>query len=300
MISEGVSPDTMHRNWQDGAVEFLRRHWPLALGFILMAVPTFITLGQQTWSRDSGAHAPLVLVSALWLFTQCRDRVSAVLARGHIGLVLAFLVLSLPLYTFGRAYDFISLEAAGLYLTMLALAYYLLGLRAVKEALFPFFYLGFLVPPPDWFIADITAPLRTFISWVATSGLHALGFPIMREGVTLYIAQYQLLVEDACSGMNSIIGLTAISLFYIYITHRASWRYATFLMLFIIPIAVVANIIRITVLVLLTYYFGDAVAQGFLHVTAGVVLFALALGLVFLLDMVLMRLMPRLSQGAQA
>jgi exosortase len=100
--------------------------------------------------------------------------------------------------------------------------------------------------------------------------------------------------------MNSIIGLTAISLFYIYITHRASWRYAAFLMLFIIPIAVVANIIRITILVLLTYYCGDAVAQGFLHVTAGVVLFALALGLVFLLDMGLMRLMPRFSQGGRA
>jgi exosortase len=120
--------------------------------------------------------------------------------------------------------------------------------------------------------------------------LQAFDFPIAREGVTLYIAQYQLLVEDACSGMNSIIGLTAISLFYIYITHRASWRYSAFLMLFILPIAIIANIIRIVTLVLLTYYYGDAVAQGFLHMTAGVVLFALALGLVFLLDTVIMRI----------
>jgi exosortase len=200
------------------------------------------------------------------------------------------LALALPLYAFGRAYDFIVLEAAGLYLIMLALAYFLFGARALKEAIFPLFYLGFLVPPPDWLIAQITAPLRTFISWISTSGLQAFDFPIAREGVTLYIAQYQLLVEDACSGMNSIIGLTAISLFYIYITHRASWRYSAFLMLFILPIAIIANIIRIVTLVLLTYYYGDAVAQGFLHMTAGVVLFALALGLVFLLDTVIMRI----------
>ena len=47
-----------------------------------------------------------------------------------------------------------------------------------------------------------------------------------REGVTIRVAQYQLLVEDACSGMNSLIGLTAISLFYIYLLRGSSIRYA--------------------------------------------------------------------------
>ncbi|MEO8723318.1 MAG: exosortase V [Sphingobium sp.] len=289
MISEGIASHDPERNRQNGLTVFFRQHWPLVLAFVTLVVPTFVTLSQEVWSRDSGAHAPLVLASATWLFTQCRGRVSAVAERGAALPGTAVLLVSLPLYTFGRAYDFIVLETAGLYLTLLALAYFIWGARALKEASFPLFYLGFLVPPPDWLIAQITAPLRTFVSWVSTSGLHALGFPIEREGITLYIAQYQLLVEDACSGMNSIIGLTAISLFYIYITHRASWRYSAFLMLFILPIAVIANIIRIVTLVLLTYYYGDAVAQGFLHMTAGVVLFALALGLVFLLDMVMMR-----------
>ena len=58
----------------------------------------------------------------------------------------------------------------------------------------------------------ITSPLKLFVSRVATEGLQAFGIPIMHQGVTLIVAQYQLLVEDACSGMNSLVGLTAIGL----------------------------------------------------------------------------------------
>src|ERR1700759_5111010 len=101
--------------------------------------------------------------------------------------------------------------------------------------------------------------------------------PVSREGVTIHVGAYQLLVEDACSGMNSLIGLTAISLFYIYLLRGASARYAGVLTLFVIPIAIVGNILRIMILVLLTYFFGDAVAQGFAHFTAGIFLFAIAL-----------------------
>jgi exosortase/archaeosortase family protein len=98
------------------------------------------------------------------------------------------------------------------------------------------------------------------------------------------VAQYQLLVEDACSGMNSITGLVAISLFYIYLLRNASWRYSIVLVALVIPIAIIANIIRVATLVLLTYFFGDAVAQGFLHMAAGLLLFTSALALVFLVD----------------
>ncbi len=273
---------------------WLYSYWPVAVGFLLLAVPTFLRLGQQAWSTDAGAHAPIVLATGIWLLFQIgserleKDRTEA------NGLFLgAGLAGALTLYIFGRAYDFISLEAAGLYLVFLAAAYRFLGAKSLIANFFPFLYLGFLVPPPGWVIDKITAPLQTFISWVVTSGLQALDFPIVREGVILYIAQYQLLVEQACSGMNSIIGLTAISLFYIYIMHRASWKYAAFLGLLIIPVAILANLIRVLVLVLLTYYYGDAVAQGFLHSTAGILLFAVALMLIFGIDMLVQAVLKR-------
>jgi exosortase len=106
----------------------------------------------------------------------------------------------------------------------------------------------------------------------------------------LYAAQYQFLVEDACSGLNSIIGLIAISLLYIYLARRSSWRYAVILAALTIPVAITANVIRIIILILLTLWAGDAVAQGFMHFAAGIVLFAIALGLIFLLDFALVSL----------
>lgn len=277
----------------DQALALVRNHFVLIIGFLILAVPTAITLGQQVWSTEAGAHAPIVLASGLWLVGQRYSQIVEAANPGPKWPWITGLAVGLPLYIFGHAYDFISLEAAALYLIGLALFCFCVGLSGMRQILFPLFYFAFLIPPPGWVITQITAPLRTFISWVSTEGLHALGFPIAREGVVLYIAQYQLLVEEACSGMNSIVGLTAVSLFYIYVMHKASLRYALFLLLFILPIAVLANIIRIVILVLLTYYYGDAVAQGFLHMTAGVVLFGVALILIFLLDHVLMLFLSR-------
>lgn len=273
------------------------RHWPVILGFALVAFPTLASLGRQVWSTDLGAHAPLVLASGAWLLWQCKDDVAAGKSPPQLWAMLAGLALAIPLYVFGRAYDFISLEAAALYLLALVLMHRSVGWGGMLAAAFPLFYLGFLVPPPGWIINQITAPLQTFVSYVATNGLQALGYPIIREGVTLYIAQYQLLVEEACSGMNSIVGLTSITLFYIYIMHKASWRYALFLTALIIPIAVFVNILRVTTLILLTYYYGDGVAQGFLHVTAGIVLFAVALVVVFSLDTLIQRLFPKWAKA---
>jgi exosortase len=149
---------------------------------------------------------------------------------------------------------------------------------------FPFLYLAFVIPPPEYVLVHLTAPLKQFVSMVSTDWLAAFGLPVAREGVTIFVAQYQLLVEDACSGMNSIIGIIAVSLLYIYLTRGSSWRYSLLLTSFAVPIAIVANILRIMTLILLTYFYGDEVAQGFLHYTAGFFLFALSLLLVFSLD----------------
>ena len=208
------------------------------------------------------------------------------MADWEYGYLVAGLAMAaaLPLYVFGRAYDFISLEVAGVYAVGVALLYAYFGADALRRNWFPLLYLGFLIPPPGWFMDSITAPLKLFVSYAATVGLQAFGIPIFREGVTLSVAQYQLLVEDACSGMNSLVGLMAISLFYIYLLRNASWKYSLFLVCLVIPIAIVANIIRIVTLVLLTYFFGDAVGQGFLHMAAGLFLFVTSLMLVFAVD----------------
>jgi exosortase len=281
-----------------GALPWARglRHWPVWLGLAVIGIPTVISLGEQSWSTEIGAHGLIVLVTGIWLLTLSAARIPPDITQGGFLVTLLGFVAAMALYVFGRAYDFISLEAAGVYIAGITIAWHLVGLRGLKEIAFPLFYLGFLVPPPGWLIDQATAPLQNFVSYVATDVLAFVGYPIARSGVTITIAQYQLLVEQACSGMNSLIGLTAIMLFYIYMLHRSSWRYATVLIASILPIAIIANIVRVIALVLVCYYLGDEAAEGFLHTTTGVVLFAVALALAIGLDAILRPLWNRFGR----
>ncbi|MFM6853200.1 MAG: exosortase V, partial [Sphingopyxis sp.] len=258
----------------------LARHWPMVVGLLLVGVPTLATLADQSWAMEAGAHGPIVLATGLWLLWHIHGQLAADARPAPAWAVGLPLVVLVPAYALGRALDLMVVEAGALYGIALLCAIRLIGLGAIRRNLFPFLYFAFLIPPPGWALDMLTSPLRRGISGAATGLLSLLDYPVAREGVVIYIGPYQLLVEDACSGMNSLVGLTAISLFYIYLLHRAHWRHAVLLMLAVIPIAIIANLLRVITLILITYYFGDAVAQGFVHNLAGIMLFSLALVMV--------------------
>ena len=98
-----------------------------------------------------------------------------------------------------------------------------------------------------------------------------------------------------CAGLNSIVSLTAISLFYIYILHNASWRYSLLLFIWIIPAALFANFVRVVTLVLVTYHFGNAAAQGVFHTTPGLIMFVVALLSIFAIDKAMTPIRRRLT-----
>ena len=270
----------------------LRTAWPALLGLAALAIPTAASLSKTAWARESGAHSPLILVTGLWLLWRQMSKLGRAAQRGQAWLSALIFLPSLALYVFGRVFDFASVEMIGLLGVGLAMLHDAFGLPALLKNWFVILYLGFAVPPPGALIDRITAPLKQFVSEAAMRSVSLFGIPASRQGVTLYVAKYQLLMEDACSGMNSLIGLTAISLLYIYLLRGSSARYALLMTAFVIPIAIVGNILRVIVLILLTYFAGDEVAQGFLHYTAGFILFALDLLLVFALDNLLIRLVP--------
>nr|WP_293908091.1 exosortase V [Phenylobacterium sp.] len=256
---------------------------------LFLAGPTFLRLGQQVWSHEFGAHGPIVLATGAWLLWRRIPGMAEAAQRGNPVVTVSLTIAALLVYVVGRAYDLISLEAAGVYGFGVAILYDRFGLRQLLVNWFPIFYLGLLLPVPGWMLDEFTAPLKLLVSTLAAHLVEPLGIPLFREGVTMTVGPYQLLVEDACSGLNSLIGLIAITLFYIYLLRNAGWRYSLFLVCLIIPIAIAANVVRIFTLILLTFYFGDAVGQGFLHVTAGLFLFALSLLLMFVIDNVASR-----------
>ena len=291
MRIDAIKPDPRVHRWH-----VLLDHWPLLLGLVGVVVPTLIRLAQENWSTEAGMHGPIVLATGVWLIAREKDEVKALSRQGSVALFLAIAFPAAAVYVFGRAFGFLSLEATALLGMVGAIAYYYLGSAVLRHLWFPIFYLCFLIPPPGWFMDWVTAPLKTGISVAAVEALQPLGYPIVREGVMLYVAQYQLLVKDACAGLNSLVSLTAIGLFYIYLLHRASWRYSLFLLCWIIPVALVANFIRVVMLVLITYHFGDAMAQGFLHSTAGLLMFITALAGIFVIDSLSSPIRKRLAR----
>ena len=267
--------------------------WPLVLGFCALAIPAVQIISTQSWSHEEGAHGPLVLCIAAWLFWRQLPDIRKHAIPGKPWLVVAILLVSLACYVFGQAFDFVTLDAVGLYGVGLAIFYAKFGGQALFRNWFIFFYLLFAVPPPSIWVDEITSPLKQLVSTFATGILQPFGLPVAHEGVVIYVAQYQLLVEDACSGLNSIIGLLAISLLYIYLVRGSLWWYALLLSCLAVPVAVVANIVRIIILILLTYFGGDEMAQGFLHFTAGILVFLTALLLIFLIDALIFGIISR-------
>jgi exosortase len=274
------------------------REWPLVVGLGALALPTLWRLAQQTWSQEDGAQGPLILALGLWLLWREWPDLRRGYRPGSTALAVAAIALAMLSYVAGRVFDYMTFEAGGLYVAAVAVLYTRVGAAGLRKAWFPLLFLAFAVPPPGFVIDHITSPLKHLAAALSTGSLAAIGLPVEREGVTIMVAQYQLLVEDACSGMNSLIGLTAISLLYIYLRRRASPLYAALLALFVVPIAITANVVRIMTLILLTYGFGDEVAQSFIHMAAGLLLFGSALVLVFALDGVLHPMFVRLRKAA--
>ena len=134
-----------------------------------------------------------------------------------------------------------------------------------------------MIPLPGILVDAITGPLKQWISVIVVELLYRVGYPISRNGVILTIGQYQMLVADACSGLHSMYSLSALGTLFMYIMARRSKLHNAIMLASILPIAFAANIVRVIVLVLITYHFGDEAGQGFLHGAAGIVLMLVAL-----------------------
>ncbi len=149
---------------------------------------------------------------------------------------------------------------------------------------FPIGFLIFSAPAPGWMVDAATVPLKVLISDLVTNGLYAAGYPIAQNGVIIQIGPYQLLVQDACSGMNSIFALSAIGVFYVYAFRWHEKIRSLILLSLIIPITIAANFLRVLTLVLIAYYGGVEAIEGFVHDFTGIALFVVAVGLMFLSD----------------
>jgi len=274
------------------------RLWTPSLLFLVAAalafvIPTMLDVARESWSTEQGAHGPLVLATGIWLVLRERHRITAVAAPGNALLAAFLLVPLLALFTVARITSVIEVESIVMYLCLIVVFYAVSGGAAVRAIWFPLVYLLFVFPPPDTLFAAMTQPLKIAISQWSVDILYLLGYPVAGSGVTIQIGQYEMLVAAACAGLNSLISLTALGLFYTYLRHSSNWRYMLVLVVCIMPIAVLANLVRVLMLLLITYHFGEAAGQGFFHELAGMTMFVTALLGIFVIDWIFTPLRAR-------
>jgi exosortase B len=273
------------------------RWLPVLLGLAAMYGPTYVDLAHGLWQEDAHAHGPIILAVAAWLAWRQR---AALTSEGAASAPLAGSVavaFGLLLYVVGRSQGVALFEVGSHIPVLCGVVLLLRGWRALGKLWFPLFFLAFLVPLPGFVVVAVTAPLKSLVAQVVEFLLYGLGYPIARSGVVLNIGQYQLLIADACSGLNSIHSLAALGFLYLYLTASGNLARSALLLASIVPIALAANVLRVLILVLVTFHLGDEVGQSFFHGSAGMALFAVALLLLLGLDALLHRL-PVLARAA--
>lgn len=264
--------------------------WPIFVGLAILFGPTFYDLFTGAWIGEEQGHGPIIFFLALWLIWRKWPEVMAAIGprvgASTVGSWSGWPVLAIGLmfHLLGRSQKILMFEVASIVVVMAAVILLKFGSRALRVLWFPFFFMLFLIPLPSELVAAVTMPMKMAVSWVTEHILFALGYPISRSGVVLQMGQYQLLVADACAGLQTLLTLEALGLFYLNLMrHPSAFRNIT-LAILIIPISFTANVIRVIALTLITYYFGDAAGQGFLHGFAGMVLFVTALLLILAVD----------------
>jgi len=283
-------PDSKYLEGRAARWEWL----PVLAGLLVLYVPTFYGLATGLWRLDEHAHGPIVLAIIVWLIW--KERAALLCAPVRPAMVPGFtlILLGLLAYVVGRSLKVTVFEVGALAPILAGALLAMRGWSALRTHWFAILFVAFMVPLPGVFVDALTGPLKQSVSEITVLMLYPVGLPISRDGVIITVGQYQLLVADACSGLNSMFSLSALGLLFMYLMARRSLLHNAVMLASILPMAFAANIIRVTVLILVTYYFGDEAGQGFLHGAAGMVLVLSALGVLLLLDAVLSRtLKPR-------
>jgi exosortase B len=270
-----------------------RRFWLIAgLGLVTLVLPTLWDFLFGEWSTYSQGHEVLLLAAGAWLFWRQADTIAALPDRPATWLPILVLTCGLLLYAFGRTQQFLRLEILSLFFIVSALLVCFKGWAVLRHVWFVLLFLLFVVPLPFSVILIVTGPLKEAVSVVASTVLDWVGYPVGHVGVVITVGQYQLLVAEACAGLHSMFILEAMGLLYSNLMNYRSWLRNVLLAVLVVPLSFLANVLRVMILVVITYHFGDRVGQGFLHNFAGLVLFGLALALIFGADRLLASVLP--------
>jgi exosortase len=257
--------------------------------FALLAVvfyPVYPDLWNAWMNHSNNSHGILVPFVSMYFIWDRRSALKTTdISSSRWGLVV--LVISLLFYLLALVGGITVVSRVMIVFTLIGAVLYLYGVRIFKILAFPLFFLLFMVPVPVSIVGMVSLPLQTFATKISAGIIQSCSIPVLREGNMLYFVQTQLEVAEACSGIRSIIAITMLSWIFVYLS-KGSLTQKVILLCSAIPIALLANILRVSGTGILAHFYGDKVARGFLHDFSGLAVFVFGM-LILLVEYALLK-----------
>ena len=260
----------------------------LAAGsFVLAYYPVWQGLVSVWASSDDYSHGFFILPIAGYIVWQKKDRLARLTKRTS-GLGLFLLCCSLVVYVLAYYAEIKTLASLSLVSTLAAGVYFLFGPAVLKELLFPLSFLLFMIPVPGQVYSAVTIPLQFIVTKTSVALMSTIGIPILRVGNVIHLPDHTFEVVQACSGLRSLVTLLTLSTIIAYFSLRSNGL-RTILIICAVPVAVLVNIIRVTVMIVVYHYWGYDLTEGTVHTLSGLFIFVLAIAIIFLLRGILQR-----------
>lgn len=235
----------------------------------------FIWLWEKGWHNEYYGHGFLIPIISAYLIYRRKDEIKAQ-PRECFWPGLPLIVGGLAAHLVAIIKDVNFPQGFALVMVLTGLAIWLYGWRASRIMAFPLIFLLFMVPMGRLLVDTFAQPMQLWGAKIAGSGAAFLGMPVVREGTSLQIPDYRFEVAIPCSGLKSAIAMTALGALYAYVLAGPFYkRLLVFAMS--LPVALLANAIRIWMTLVMAQSFGAQAAEGFAHTVSGMFVFLIAL-----------------------
>ncbi len=246
--------------------------------YLILFFPQIVYLVSVVWPEVKYSHGYLIPVVSAWFVLQNVDELRTI-RRRPAWLGLLPIVLGILLWLFSQMQSFNALAHLSMLMVLIGMVWYSTGRKFVLATAFPIFYLIFAFPVPKR-LDDlyVVLPLQRFAATVSTRIIDFCGIPVLREGNVIEVPNVQLFVEEACSGLHSLYSLIALGTAFVFLTERRTWEKIV-LILSTVPIAIAANVSRVTLTGILAAKVSPDLAKGSIHEYGGLLVFLLGLGM---------------------